>query len=86
MDKEIILKVDYHEDRKYFNVEHMAREQLDGEDYDRGSVETAAATADNNSCAIGRLLDILLNGNRITLDEVRIILGYGEDVTLEKIK
>ncbi len=63
-----------------------AMEQLDGEDYDRGSVETAAATADNNSCAIGRLLDILLNGNRITLDEVRIILGYGEDVTLEKIK
>ena len=40
------------------------------------------ATARNNSVAIGRLLEILLDKHVLQLSDIRDVLGYGEAVTL----
>ncbi|KKK93537.1 hypothetical protein LCGC14_2691890 [marine sediment metagenome] len=81
----IILHADYCNDKEYISIECLTVSNLDGEDYDRGSVETIEATARNNSQAIGKLLEVLLDKDVIQLPDVRIILGFGDDVTLEEV-
>jgi len=55
-------------------ADHATR-ALDGDDYGRGQLEAAAATADNNSRAIGRLLTVLVEKGVIGLDDAETILG-----------
>mgnify|MGYP000951285774 CR=1 FL=1 len=63
--------------REYESLENYAANQLDGDDYGVGRLEAAAATAENNSRAIGRLLDILAAKNVITADEaVKTVEGF----------
>jgi len=50
-------------------------EALDGEDYDRGALEEAQATADNCAEAIGRLVEILHGRGILTLDDAGKIAG-----------
>ena len=63
--------------REYDSLEVYAAQKLDGDDYGVGRLEAAAATAANNSRAIGRLLDILAAKNMISADEaVKAVEGF----------
>ena len=63
--------------QKFESLEDYAEFRLDGSDYDRGIVEAAAATAQNNSKAIGRILDLLSSKQLVTAEEVATIIeGY----------
>lgn len=57
------------------NVEKAVYYSLDGHDYDRGSVETAAATAENTLRAFSKLMQILAEKNLLTKEEIIEITG-----------
>jgi hypothetical protein len=62
---------------RHTSLEDHAIRALDGDDYGRGLLEAAAATAANNSRAIGRLLTVLAEKEAIDLDDAETILGGG---------
>ncbi len=82
MNRKIILRANHCTDRKYYSIHELAQEMLDGADYDTGITESVEATSRNNSVAIGRLLEILLDEGVLQLSDIHDVLGYGEDVTL----
>ena len=59
--------------RKYISIEAYAKAKLNGADYDN---ETVECTAENNSEAIGRLLDVLAKTNIINSEDVMKIIDY----------
>ena len=46
----------YKSKKEKFTIEELSESMLDGHDYERGSVETAQAAADNVAKAFGRLM------------------------------
>lgn len=58
----------------YDSIEEYIEFKLDGEDYETGILESAAATAKNNSKAIGRLLNVLAEKEIIDADDVANIV------------
>lgn len=63
---------------EYSSIEQFAEYSLDGDDYGKGSLESAADTATNNSKAIGRLLEVLHSKNIVSDSDIcNIIIGYG---------
>ena len=59
----------------YESVEDYAVSALSGDDYDRGVMEAAARRAENNSAAIGRLLESLVQNNVLSIDDLPGVLG-----------
>lgn len=58
----------------------LVERALDGGDYDRGAIETAAAQAENVTKALGRLVQTLNDGKALTDGEVYYVaLGYEKD-------
>ncbi len=62
------------ENAKYEDLATLSERILDGGDYDTGVTEAAAATAANNSRAIGRLLEALHTADVLTEAEIHLIL------------
>jgi len=63
--------------RVYDDLEDYAEAKLDGSECERGALEEAAATAANNSKALGRLLDLFAERGLISSDNVTYIVeGY----------
>lgn len=62
--------------RVFDDLEDYAELKLDGDDYERerGAIEAAAATAANNSKAIGRLLDVFAGKGLLSASEVVNVL------------
>lgn len=61
----------------YDTIEIYAERHLNGDDYNKGVVEAAYSTAQNNSKALGRLMDILAQKGLLTaLETYKIIEGY----------
>ena len=73
--------------REYDSIGTYARNQLDGDDYDSGVLEVAAKTAENNSEAIGRLLELLVTIGIINLNDVmKVVSRYADDKdTIEEL-
>lgn len=66
--------------RTWDSLEAYAVSQLDGDDYGRGALEAATATAENNSAAIGKLLEHLADKELIEMHQIAEIVGdYGAD-------
>ncbi len=84
MSKKVIVSARYCEDVEYHSIKHLTEVTLDGEDYEMGTIEIIEATASNNSGAIGILLENLLDKGIIQLSDIRSIIGFGKDVTLER--
>lgn len=51
------------------------RSMLDGESEDRGTLEAMQKTAENNSEAIGRLVEVLYENGCINMKDTKFILG-----------
>lgn len=60
------------------NVESLFEGELDGNDYGVGQIEAATATAANNSKALGRLVDVLLQRGALQPQDITTILGLYE--------
>ena len=74
-------------DKEYDDIEDFLKSELDGSDYDTGQLETVAYTAENNSKAIGRLMQTLYDNGVLTLKEVhRIATGYTGDRKIEEVE
>ena len=72
-----ITTENYGTKREYTSLEEYAKCRLDGDDYGMGQMEATTATAENNSKAIGRLLDLLADKSLITAEEAATIVeGY----------
>ena len=69
-----ILAGKYGTKREYASIEQYAEAKLDGADYDGGIIEATAATAQNVSEALGRLLDFLADKGMITAADVGYIV------------
>lgn len=63
----------------YASLAEYAEAKLDGNDYGVGTLEAAAYTAENNSKAIGRLLDYLADKGKIDVETVNFIVGDVQD-------
>ena len=64
---------------EYKNFEQCAKSRLNGDDYSPGlgQIEVLTATAENNSRAIGRLLDLLVSKNQISHKEAaKVLIEY----------
>lgn len=85
-DKKIQVKWLSHE-YEYNDIQDMAVSRLNGQDYDRGELEALDATVENNSAAIGRLLQYLYDQSAVSLlQALKIIDGYvDDDTTIEQI-
>ena len=67
-------------------IKEWAVKELDGHDYEVGSLEAAQYTADNTVKAIGRLLDVLSEDGLLDAKQVaRVIFEYTEDDHVELI-
>ncbi len=86
MSKRIIVKSKGCDDQEYYDIVPLIVYRLDGEDYDRGTIETIEATATNNSKAIGKLIKILMSKGFIHMPDVKTLIGYGDDVTVEEVE
>tara|TARA_R110000851_G_scaffold56769_1_gene132624 strand:+ start:2705 stop:2953 length:249 start_codon:yes stop_codon:yes gene_type:complete len=64
----------FKENVEYEDLATFSERILDVEDYDTGIIEAAAATAANNSRAIGRLLEVLHTADVLTEAEICLIL------------
>lgn len=62
-------------------IDHITN-LLDGNDYDRGAVESARATADNAGLMLGKLIDILATKGVLTKDDLSELDLFGGDVEL----
>ena len=68
---------------KEYEIPHYVVETLCGDDYERGALEAARATADDAVACLGRLLDLLADRGVIgAADFEKIIHGFvDEDLT-----
>jgi hypothetical protein len=57
--------------------------ELDGEGQDRGTLEAMQKTIENNSAAIGRLVEILYDKHMVSMDEVKKIIGLDWEIHFE---
>jgi hypothetical protein len=74
-----INELKYGKVRTYRDWETYAHEKLSGDDYESGQLEAVVRRAENNSAAIGRLLEGLLNTGHLTTDNVEYVLkGFVE--------
>lgn len=71
----IRLKEKYSEEKVIESLELYAEKVFDGDDYERGSVESARKTADNAVVALGRLLDVLYMTKTISAHEAIYIIN-----------
>ncbi len=72
----------YRDAREYYSLENYAGYALDGDEYGLGAMEAAAKTAENNSRAIGRLLDLLAERRMLSAKETEtIIAGCSTEAT-----
>lgn len=70
----------YGRTKTYESIEEYANIELDGSDYGKGAIEAVVYTAENNSQAIGRLLDHLASLGLVTAGDVgEIVCGYTPD-------
>lgn len=76
---EIKIKSSFGENTKIDLVEYITN-QLDGDDYDRGSLESARATADNAVDLLGKLIDVLAAKTTLTDDDLSEL--FGENIEL----
>jgi len=63
------------------SLEDYAEVELEGNPFEGGALEAATARAENNSKAIGRLLDVLAGRGLLNVDEVVHIVNdysFGE--------
>lgn len=86
-DKKIQVKWHSHE-YEYNDIQDMAVSRLNGQDLDRGELEALSATVENNSEAIGRLLQYLFDERSMDLlQALKIIDGYvGDDTTVDYVR
>lgn len=72
------IKIDsYGTKYEYKSLEEYSEYQLNDDNYENGQIESATNTAKNNSKAIGRLLDSLVNKKVLTVEDAVIIIeGY----------
>lgn len=76
----ISYKKQYYDTVHNESIKMYVENELNGDDYDRGSLESARATADNATEALGRLLDVLATKELLTAkDIVDIVTGYSDD-------
>jgi len=68
------------EDIKIDLVEYITT-QLNGDDYDRGALESARGTADNVGAMLTKLIDILAAKRVLSNDDLSELLG--EDIELQ---
>ena len=68
--------------REYSSIGLYAQAKLDGDACSRGMTEAAAATAQNTSEALGRLLGILAAKGMVTAADVEHIIEDSYSVTL----
>lgn len=65
---------------KEHTLEGYITGELDGADYERGALEEAAATADNTARALARLIELLVEDDKLKLNDVYYVLkGYRAD-------
>lgn len=57
------------------DLEDLFEQVLRGSDYDYGEAGAAQGTATNNSEALGRLVQLLLDAEALNLEQVNYILG-----------
>lgn len=66
-------------------LQQFIQSNLDGRDYENGAVEAAQDTADNTAKAFARLIEILVERNQLTKNEViTIVTGYTDPRCLEE--
>jgi hypothetical protein len=72
----------------YSSIANYVEKQLSGVQYDDGLIESLKRQSRNNSHAIGRLLDVLVNKGIIDKEELSwVIKGWVDDqLCLKKIK
>ena len=71
----ILISDRYSEEKVIESLELYADKVLDGDDYERGSAESARKTADNAVAALGRLLDVLYMTKAISAHEAIYIIN-----------
>lgn len=67
---------------KIYDLADHITNLLDGDDYDRGALESARATADNASLMLGKLIDVLATKRVLTKDDLAELDLFGGDVEL----
>jgi len=72
--------------KREVEIENYFVESLDGYDYERGAVESAARTAENGTKALGRLCDLLVSKNVLSLSEIVYIANGYDAEQLEKVE
>lgn len=71
------MKISLSKKEEYIDISLFATKKLDGSEFNQGIIEDVAATARNNSEAIGRLLDVLAQLGFVNESDVEfVILGY----------
>jgi len=60
------------------NLDVIVARQMDGNDYDVGQIEAIRATSNNIAEAFGRLIQVLVQRQRINLEDVPGILAMYE--------
>lgn len=67
------------------SLQDYVEEHLDGSDFERGSLETAQATARNVLTAFSRLVEVLAEKKVITTAEFsQIVHGYERELKVKK--
>lgn len=60
------------------NIAQFVGDRLNGDDYDRGQLESARKTADNATAALGRLVQLLTDRGLLNASDIAFIV-YGHD-------
>lgn len=71
----------YTEDQKIDLVQYII-EQLDGDDYDRGALESARATANNAGLLLGKLINVLVAKKILTENDLSKL--FGEEIEIRE--
>lgn len=61
-----------------FTVAEAIQAECDGADYDRGQIETIAATSAKTSQFLGKLVALLHDANVLTEEEILVLLDSWE--------
>lgn len=70
------------DDKKIYDLADHIASLLDGNDYDRGALESARATADNVGLMLGKLIDVLAAKGVLTKDDLDELDLFDGDVEL----
>lgn len=68
-----ISKYNFGAGEQTYDLATFVAGQLDGDDYERGAVESAQATADNVAQAFGRLVDLLAERGLLSATDVTML-------------